>query len=183
MSARTALLLTAFAALAVPATAQQPAAKAAPTDLTDPEVAHVAVTANTIDVELGRVAEKRAENEEVRAFAKAMISAHTGVNKLAADLAARLKVTPADNEVSQGLQKGAGEAAGRLATLRGAAFDRAYIAREVVYHQAVLEALDGLLVPTTENVELKTLLEQVRPAIEGHLVHAKQIQSRIGGVK
>lgn len=49
---------------------------AAPT-LGDPEIAHVAVTANTIDIEAGEQAKTKAENAEVKAFAQTMITDHT----------------------------------------------------------------------------------------------------------
>jgi putative membrane protein len=152
-------------------------------NLTDPEVAHVAVTANSIDVELARFAQTRSRNAEVRQFATTMITDHSGVNTQAAALAGRLGVTPADNGVSQSLLAGAADARKAIEPLRGAAFDRAYMDREVAYHQAVLNALDGLLIPTTENAELKKLLEDVRPVIVAHLEHAKDISSRLGSAK
>lgn len=155
-------------------------AQAAPPNLSDPEVAHVAVTANSIDIELARVAVSKADKAEVKAFATTMITDHSAVNSQAAALAGRLGVTPRDNPVSQSLLSGAQAARASLEKLRGAAFDRAYIDREVAYHQAVLDALDGLLIPTTENAELKKLLVDVRPAIAAHLAHAKALQGSLG---
>lgn len=152
----------------------EPAAAEAP-GLTDPQIAHVAVTANTVDAEMGRLAEERAASEEVRAFARTMIADHTGVNERAGELAGRLGVTPEENAVSRSLQQGAEEARARLETLDGAAFDRAYMEREVEYHQAVLDALDGTLIPGADNDELRSLLEEVRPAIAAHLERARGI--------
>src|SRR5438105_6607496 len=118
-----------------------------PTDLTDPEVAHVAVTADNIDIAAGRFALTRSQNTEVKAFANTMITDHTAVNAQATALAGRLHVTPKDNAVSRSLQSGAATAHRNLRRLRGAAFDRAYMDREVAYHQAVLDAIDHLLIP------------------------------------
>jgi len=81
-------------------------AQTAAPDLSDPEVAHVAVTANSIDVELARYAQTRARNAAVRSFAATMITDHTAVNAQAAALAGRLGVTPLDNAVSQSLMTG-----------------------------------------------------------------------------
>ena len=39
----------------------------------------------------------------------------------------------------------------------------------------LLDALDDLLIPTTENGELKQLLVEVRPAFAAHLAYAKKI--------
>jgi len=160
--------------------AQNPAAASAP-DLSDPEVAHVAVTANSIDIDLAKFAQTRTHNAAVKQFAATMITDHSAVNAQAAALATKLGVTPADNAVSQSLQTGAKQARASLEPLRGAAFDRAYIDREVAYHQAVLDAIDKVLVPTTENAELRKLLTDVRPAVATHLEHAKQLRTQLGG--
>jgi putative membrane protein len=169
-------LVTLAGALAAPALL---AGQTAPPDLSDPEVAHVAVTANTIDVEVARLAQTRARNLAVREFAETMIRDHTAVNQQAAALAERLHLTPADNAVSQSLAKGAAEARATLQPLSDSAFDRAYLDREVTYHQAVLDALDKLLIPTTDNADLKKLLLDVRPAIAAHLEHAKRLRSTL----
>ena len=162
--------------LAVPAAV----AAQAPADLTDPEVAHVAVTANAIDIELAQLARQQARSRAVREFASTMITDHTAVNAQAGALATRLGVTPQDNAVSQSLLTGAGSARAALQPLRGRAFDRAYMDREVAYHEAVLNAIDATLVPTTENAELRQLLVNVRPAIAAHLEHARQIRATLG---
>jgi putative membrane protein len=164
------LTITAFTALNAQADAP---------DLSDPQVAHVAVTANSIDIELAKFAQSRIRNEEVRKFAATMITDHSAVNQQAAALAGRLGVTPRDNPVSESLLKGASDARAGIEKLRGPAFDRAYMDREVGYHQAVLEALDGLLIPTTSNADLKKLLVDVRPAIAAHLAHAKRLQGSL----
>lgn len=162
----------------------QPAIEAAPVSggaaapaPTDPQIAHVAVTANAIDVEIARLAQDRTSTPEVLAFARTMITDHTAVNERAAALAGRLGVTPEDNPVSQSLQGGAAEATAQLSGLEGEAFDRAYIEREVAYHQAVLDALDQTLIPGATNAELRGLLEEVRPAIAAHLDHARALQA------
>ena len=158
-------------------------AQSAPPDLSDPEVAHVAVTANSIDIDLAKLARSRTTNHDVKQFATTMITDHSAVNAQATALATKLGVTPTDNQVSQSLLKGAAEARATIEPLKGKVFDQAYIDREVAYHQAVLDALDGLLIPTTSNAELKKLLQDVRPAIATHLEHAKQLQSVLVAAK
>lgn len=169
-------LLSLFLTFAV--SSALPAQSAAP-DLSDPEVAHVAVTANSIDIALAKLAQSRTSNRDVKQFANTMITDHSAVNAQATALATKLGVTPQDNPVSQSLLKGATEARAAIEPLKGKAFDTAYIDREVGYHQAVLDALDNLLIPTTENAELKQLLVDVRPAIAVHLEHAKKLQSAL----
>jgi putative membrane protein len=161
------------------ATAGSLTAQAAAPDLTDPEVAHAAVTANSIDIDAAKYAQTRTSNAEVKKFAATMITDHSAVNAQAVALAGKLGVTPKDNAVSQSLLAGAGKAHDALVPLKGKAFDRAYMEREVAYHQAVLDALDGLLIPTTENPDLKKLLVAVRPAIAAHLEHAKMLSASL----
>jgi putative membrane protein len=47
----------------------------------------------------------------------------------------------------------------------------------VLYHQTVIDTLDKTLIPNAQNAELKELIVKVRPAIDAHLQHAKQMQS------
>jgi putative membrane protein len=158
-------------------------AQAASPKLSDPEVAHVAVTANSIDIDLAKLAQSRTGNPDVKQFATTMITDHSAVNAQATALATKLGVTPKDNAVSQSLLKGAAEARTAIEPLKGKAFDQAYIDREVAYHEAVIDALDKVLVPNTSNAELKKLLVDVRPAFEAHLAHAKKLQGALGAGK
>lgn len=143
---------------------------------TDPEIAHIAVTANAIDVEMGQLALTRAESQAVRGFARTMIADHSAVNEQAAELTERLGVTPADNPTSQSLQENAAEAREELENVDEHDFAMAYIDHEIAYHRAVLSALDEVLIPGADNAELREFLEEVRPAIAGHLEHAKSLR-------
>src|SRR5262245_5062297 len=129
---------------------------------------------------MAKFAQTRTSNAAVKQFASTMITDHTAVNEQAAALAKKLGVTPADNAVSQSLESGAKQARATLEPLQGKAFDRAYLDREVAYHQAVLDAIDKVLIPTTDNAELKQLLTAVRPAVATHLEHAKHLRTELG---
>jgi putative membrane protein len=143
----------------------------------DAQIASIVVTANQVDIDAGQFAASRASSDEVKTFARLMVTDHTGVNKAATDLAATLKLTPQDNPTSQSLRADGDKSLAHLKTLEGAAFDKAYIDREVAYHQQVIDALDDTLIPGATNAELKALLVKVRPAFVGHLEHAKRLQA------
>jgi len=147
--------------------------------INDAQIAHIVVTANQVDIDAGKLATSMASNPEVKKFGQQMVTDHTGVNKQAADLAAKLKVTPADNPTSESLKAGGDKNVANLKSLKGAEFDKAYIDHEVAYHQAVLDALDKTLIPGASNAELKALMVKVRPAFVAHLEHAKSIQSTL----
>ena len=147
---------------------------------TDPQIAHIVVTANQVDIDAGKLAESKGNSKEVRDFGKMMVTDHSGVNKQAVELVTKLKVKPEDNPTSQSLKSGGAENVKKLEGLKGAAFDKAYIDHEVAYHQQVLDAVDKTLIPNAKNEELKALIVKVRPAFVAHLEHAKQIQSKLG---
>ena len=145
----------------------------------DAQIAAIVVTANQVDIDAGKLAESKGKSKEVKAFGKMMVTDHTGVNKSATDLAAKLKLKPEDNPTAQSLKKGGADNVAHLKTLKGAAFDKAYVDHEVDYHQAVIDAMDKTLIPNAQNAELKSLLVKVRPAFVAHLDHAKMLQASL----
>ena len=147
--------------------------------LSDAEVASVAVVANQIDISYGEIAKKKSKNEDILKFAETMISDHNAVIAQAAALAQKLGVTPKDNAVSQKLLADAEKTKKMLRSKSGKAFDKAYIDNEVAYHKAVIAAVEGLLIPETDNGELKSLLQNVVPALKTHLEHAVMVQNKI----
>jgi putative membrane protein len=149
-------------------------------EINDAQIASIVVTANQVDIDAGKLAQSKSTNADVKSFAALMVTDHTGVNKSAADLAAKLKVTPEDNATSQSLKSGGEKNVANLERLSGRAFDKAYVDHEVAYHQQVIDAIDKTLIPGASNAELKALLVKVRPAFVAHLEHAKHLQSALG---
>ena len=149
--------------------------------LTDAEIAAVVVAANSIDVSYGEIARDRATDERVKQFAETMITDHTAVNESAVELVGRLGVTPEENEVSRSLEATADDTRALLRSKTGGEFDLAYIRNEVEYHRAVIDALDGLLIPSASNAELRETLVGVRPAFVAHLRHAESLQQALEG--
>src|ERR1041384_3394247 len=93
----------------------------------DPQIAHIVVTANQIDIDAGKLAKSKSKNKDVQAFAQQMITDHSAVNKQAGALAKKLGVKPEDNDTSKALKKGADENVANLKKVSGAAFDKAYV--------------------------------------------------------
>lgn len=147
--------------------------------INDAQIAAIVVTANQVDIDAGNLAATSASNADVKAFGQQMVTDHTGVNKSATELVTKLRVTPEPSATSRSLKEGGDKNVANLKSLKGAAFDRAYIDHEVAYHQQVLDALDKTLIPGAKNEELKALLVKVRPAFVAHLEHAKHVQSEL----
>lgn len=149
------------------------------TSLTDPEVASVAVAANQIDIQYAGIAKKKSKNTEILNFAETMTKDHNAVIAQASELVKKLNVTPQDNAVSQKLNSDAEQTRKMLNEKSGTEFDKAYIDNEVAYHKAVIDAVKNLLIPETENQQLKDLLTGILPALDTHLQHAEMVQKKI----
>ena len=141
----------------------------------DAQIAHIAYTAGDLDVKAGKVALEKSKNAEVRAFAENMVKDHTAVNDKALALVKKLGVTPEDNDTSKSLIKEQGEKQAELVKLSGAAFDKSYVDNEVAFHKTVIGALEKTLIPSTENAELKSLLQTGLKIFQGHLQHAEHL--------
>jgi putative membrane protein len=144
--------------------------------LTDPEIASVAVVANQVDVNAGKLAKSKSKDKEVQNFANTMINDHQSVIAQATALVKKLKVTPKDNAVSKKLMADANKTKRTLSAKSGKAFDKAYIDNEVAYHKAVISTVEGVLIPQAQNAELKQLLQNVMPTLRTHLEHAEMVQ-------
>jgi putative membrane protein len=146
---------------------------------TDPQIAHIAYTADQLDIEAGKLALDKSKNQDVRAFAQRMIGDHSSVNDQALALVKKLNVTPEDNPTSQSLTKTQDAERKKLAGLDGTAFDKAYVDNEVAYHKTVDEALSKTLIPNAQNAELKSLLEKGLKLFESHLQHAETLAKQL----
>lgn len=145
----------------------------------DPQIAHIAYTAGSIDITTAKLALKKSHNKAVRAFANDMVRDHQAVNDKALALVKKLHVTPEDNATSQSLTSGANAKRADLAKLSGKAFDKAYVDNEVAFHKTVDGALETTLIPSASNGELKSLLQTGLKIFEGHLQHAEHLASKL----
>jgi putative membrane protein len=165
------LVIAAFLAaslLTMAASAAEQAAKP-----TDPQIAHIVYTANLLDIEAAKQALQKSKNDGVRTFAQQMVGDHTTVNNQALALVKKLNVKPEDNPTSQSLKKEADATRNKLASLNGAAFDKAYI------EKTVNNALSDTLIPSAQNAELKALLQSGLALFQAHQKHAEQLASRL----
>ena len=145
----------------------------------DAEIAHIAYTAGAIDVAAGKQALAKSKNTLVREFAQTMVRDHDAVNGQALALVGKLKVTPAPNGTSAALSSQAEAAMRRLATVNGAAFDRAYVDNEIAFHRTVNGALEQQLIPSADNGELKSLLETGLTLFREHQKHAEHMTASL----
>ena len=154
------------------ALALAPAVSATPRSFPDDHSFTVNVShANLAEVAAGRLALRKSHTTSVRAYARRMVAEHT---KAQQDLAvvARTWHTHIPSRPSAAQR----HEAARLEPLTGAAFDRAYMRRQVADHRKVLglmlaEATDGRVGDVREYATARV------PVVRTHLALAEQVRA------
>jgi len=146
-----------------------------PADLNDLEIAHVAYTADNIDIRYAHLALAISENPKIHEFAKSMIRDHEAVNEQALALFKKLKVSPQDNFLSKQLTIQSDQIVSEMSKLSGAEFDVRYAKNELGYHQAVNGLVEGSFIPNIENAEVKALFQKGLAIFKMHEQHAEKV--------
>jgi len=144
-------------------------------DLNDLEMAHVAYTADNIDIRYAHLALALSTNPDIHVFANTMISDHTAVNEAALGLLDKLGASAQDNFFSQALNEGAEQIIDDFSKLRGAEFDVAYATNELAYHQTVNDLVENVMIPNIDNEEVRALFKQGLDIFKVHEGHAEMM--------
>lgn len=164
-----------------PSMAPPPAAEttAAAATLTDPNIVFILHAANAADSARGKLAESKGTSADVKSFGKLMAGEHHALNAQGDALAKKLNVTPVAPANDQSEAQAKMEMDSLTALAKGAAWDKAYIAYEIGYHQAVKDIATKALAQA-QNAELKALITKAAPIIQAHLDKAQAIQTKMG---
>jgi putative membrane protein len=184
MSTRLALLSTAAAALllALPALAQQPTTgvrSALPKqELSQQDMNFMkeAAIGGMAEVELGKLAEQNAASQDVKQFGGRMVHDHSGANEQLTGIASRKSV-----QLPQNLDPQHAQIRDRLAQLRGAEFDRAYMRDMVKDHDEDIKAFRHEA-QAGQDPDLRRFARETLAVIEQHDRMAHSIDSSLVGV-
>ena len=146
--------------------------------LDDPTIVAIFDAANTYDIETGQLALQKSHTKAVRDLARQFMSDHKALRQQGRELAKKLSVTPTPPKLLD-LATAHAKAMKELRSKSGTEFDPAYADQEVQYHQAVLDAINGTLLPAIQNAELKAFVEKAGPAFQGHLEAVKRLQKTL----
>lgn len=116
----------------------------------------------------------RSENEKVKQFAKTMLAEHKEIGQRFAEAAKERRVN-----VVVGPDKAAKEEYDRLAALKGAEFDREFLATFIRCHEKALAMCEGQLKEGKVNT-LSTCATNCKNMIKEHIEKAKTLQKEIG---
>ena len=150
-----------------------------PSPLTDANVVAIFDAANMADIETSELAAQKGSSAETRNVGTQFASDHKALRQQCLDLAKRLNITSAMPQGDQSASEHT-RAMAELKSKSGAAFDQAYAAHEVAYHQAVIDNVTQTLLPAIQNPELKTFVQNSAPAFQAHLQRAQELQKKVG---
>lgn len=131
---------------------------------------------NDVAVSYSRLAFNISDNPDIKAFARRMLNDHGQMLAVARALVTDGEIAPSDNRLALELRGASVEQRDSLKTLTGQAFDNAYIANEIAYHERLLNLIDEELLSRARNDQLRELIETMRPVISAHLAHAERLR-------
>jgi len=138
--------------------------------------------ANQSEVDLGKVAEQRAQSKDVKKFGKRMVKDHTALDKDLQSWAKKNNVTvgapPQDDEHRSEMQK-MQDLKQRLQTLSGTEFDKTYMQAMAEDHANDLKKVRTFGQQTTDKSLLK-LLEKAEKVIASHKKDADKLVQKLG---
>jgi len=129
------------------------------------------------EIELGQMAQKQGQSEDVKKFGETMVADHTKASQELKGLVEGKGATlPTELDAKH---KATGE---KLAKLQGAAFDKAYAAEMVKGHKEAV-ALFEKASKSAKDVEIKAHAAKTLPTLQAHLEHAQMLAGSTGGGK
>lgn len=172
----TAAALT-LSCLAGPAGAQMVGPSPAGGVRATPDFVTQAAQTDAFERQEGRLAEQKAKNPQVRAFAREMVRDHTRTtqNLQAAIRKAGMKPPPPPQ-----LSADQRHEIGELQGLSGPAFDKAYIDQQVQTHVNAQQLISGFAQSAAPG-PIRDAAQSTLPIVEHHLDMAKKLQTGMGG--
>lgn len=147
--------------------------------LSDGEIAEIVKTANDAEIDAGKLAQRKADNAQVKEFAKRMVSAHEDNTKEGKKIFKDSDIKMKNNDEAKMLKKDAKAKLSTLKDKKGKDFDVAYINSQVDMHQMVLNDLDQKLIPAAQKPQMKEFLQKTREHVQEHLTKAQEIQTTL----
>ncbi len=129
---------------------------------------------NATEIELGKLGESRADDDDVEEFAERIVSEHESMSRQWGALA---KSNGMKAEVRFGKPKA--ESVERLGKLSESEFDQAFMSEMIRLHEQDLAAFEGMQT-SAPSPEVRELARSAVPTIREHLALARQVGSRVG---
>lgn len=161
-----------------PTTTSKPMAQAS-ISASDGRTIGMFLMSNDVDLSFAQIAYANAESDEVKAFARRMLTDHSQLVATMRALIDERGMSPSDDDAARELRDMSTLQRDSIRALSGRAFDSTYVAMELERHRAILSMIDDVLLPRARSSELRELLASTRPIIAAHVAHAEQLQETL----
>lgn len=148
--------------------------------MTDANIVAALSVANAGEVAAGELAASQARDADVKAFGRMMVTDHRAMIQETDRVATTAGIVAEQGAATDSIQRAATATTESLKPLRGADFDRAYIASQVRDHQNSLRALQQFS-SAAQNAELKAMILAAMPKVQQHLDRATELQGKLAG--
>jgi putative membrane protein len=144
---------------------------------TDAQILAFASAANRGEISEGKLAETKATNPKVKAFARQMVTDHSAMLTEGNSFAKKNKITPDSTKSDvQDLQKDAQSEMQDLSSKpKGSDWDKTFVDHEIDGHKKVLEKLQQAQ-SSTQNAQLKDMLTKATAKVQQHLDKAQALK-------
>jgi putative membrane protein len=143
----------------------------------DAQMLAYAAAADNAEIAQGKLAERKAANPAVKAFARQMVSDHSAMLREGKSFASSNKITPdtTKSDVAD-LTKSSHDAITDLTSkAAGKDWDSDYMDKQIDAHKSVLDKLQNFEKSTT-NAKLKDMLNKAVGKVQSHLTKAQDIK-------
>lgn len=141
---------------------------------TDAELAGVIRAVNETELQAARLAQGKAQDPEVKAFARHMLQEH-GENGSRLNA---LQLPVRDSPDARRIRDKAGKDLAELKPLGGEEFDRAYVRQQVAAHHDVFQLLLRAAQTPRKDAKVAQHLTETQQTVQRHLELARQLQKR-----
>jgi putative membrane protein len=134
--------------------------------------------ANQSDSSTAALAIEKASDAEVKAFAAALMQDHHALRVKGEQLEKQLSLTPqlpAADPLAPALDD---EMVALRAASEGPGFDRAYVEKEAITHQAIMDFAERAR-RSTPNPQIRAYIDQMTPVLRRHLARALALKNKL----
>jgi putative membrane protein len=135
--------------------------------------------ANTAEIQVARMAAKKASSSDVKKLAEKLAVDHSKNREEVKALARKLNqpvipaaggdITAPDNAATPSDLEGKS----------GADFDRAFVEHQIRVHQSNIQKLQDQMLPAADNAQVKVYLQKALADMQRHLASLQEVQQKI----
>jgi putative membrane protein len=137
-------------------------------------------TANTSEIQLSKLAARKAASPAVKRVAAKLAADHAKNREEERALAQKLNITLTP---AAGAETSAADSTALPSDIQGKTgrdFDKAFVEHEIKDHEDNIQKIQTQLLPAASNPEVKAYLQKTLTAMQGHLASLKQVQQQLG---